>query len=153
VPVGRGGLFISLSIASAQDGKNDSPRNRVTDSELNLIKALQFTFVEYQLTDEEGGSPVRFTQKIDENGEPEFDEDGSPVLVHDDTTGRSVPAMITWRYANTRDSSKRLVFDIHVMRPPRLGGSFDKAGVAFDSGRSPGTIDAIQPGSLRLRGN
>jgi hypothetical protein len=53
-------------------------------------------------------------QKLNDLGEPEFDEDGSPVMVHDDKTGRSVPAFITWRYSNTRDERQRLIFDIFV---------------------------------------
>lgn len=83
--------------------------------------------VYYQLTDSEGGSLAAYSN-------------GSSV--------RKVPAIVSFDPHGTRGADGRLIYSITVFRPAFLGGTFDKDNVSFDSGRNPGTIDAVGEGDL-----
>lgn len=73
---------------------------------------------------------------------------GTPFIIND-LPYRKVPGEIIFTYfGQRRDEQGRLVFAVRIDRPPFLGGSFQLDEVPFDSSRSPGTIDFIQPGDL-----
>jgi hypothetical protein len=91
---------------------------------------VQGATVKYQLTDEEM------------QGAPLFYSNGSVV--------RRMNATIIVDYTaidRRRDEQGRRVARVRVDRPDYLGGAFEKD-APFDSGRSAGTIDTLQPGDL-----
>ncbi|HEX8089342.1 MAG TPA: hypothetical protein VF762_10845 [Blastocatellia bacterium] len=109
--------------------KDKSAGDRTTSIDLDLAGA-QGAQVFYQLTDDEGGAAIQYS-----NG----------------STVRRFPARITLDYTavdGRRDAQGRKLYAVTVDRPPSLGGPFALDGVPFDSIRSPGTIDLIKAGDL-----
>ncbi|MGA9769192.1 MAG: hypothetical protein WBV94_09135 [Blastocatellia bacterium] len=118
-------LFATGSI----NAKENNPLKLITGADLDH-SFVQGATVKYQLTDEE--------------------IQGAPLFYSNGTIVRRFNAVIIVDYipidARTDERGRRL-FRVRVDRPDFLGGPFEKD-AAFDSGRSPGTIDSIQPGDL-----
>lgn len=103
--------------------------NLITSSDLDHAD-VQSATVKYQLLDEE--------------------IQGAPLVYGNGSIVRRMNATILVDYTaidGRRDGQGRRVAHVRVDRPDFLGGEFEKD-APFDSGRSPGSIDTLQPGDL-----
>lgn len=121
-------LFVMAnSSINAKDKATGPPL--ITSADLDHAD-VQGAHVKYQLTDEEiQGAPLTYSN-------------GSIV--------RRMNAVILIDYTaidGRRDEQGRRLARVRVDRPDYLGGEFERD-APYDSGRSPGSIDTLQPGDL-----
>jgi hypothetical protein len=120
---------ILLSHGASAQAKDRAASERTTSIDLELA-GQQSATVKYQLTDEQGGGVLKYS-----NGSAVRRMNAQIVLDYTAIDGR-------------RDEQDRKVYAIRVDRPAELGGALYLDNVPFDPSRSPGTIDFIKAGDL-----
>jgi hypothetical protein len=122
-------IAVSTFHASTQAKDRPSAGSLITSADLDHAD-VQGSHVKYQLTDEE----IK----------------GAPLLYSNGSIVRRMNAQIIVDYTaidGRRDERGRRLARVRIDRPDYLGGPFEKD-APFDSGRSEGTIDTLQPGDL-----
>jgi hypothetical protein len=120
-------LALAHSPTKAKERASGPPL--ITSADLDHAD-VQGASVKYQLTDEEIS--------------------GAPLVYSNGTIVRRMNARIIVDYTaidGRRDGQGRRLARVKVDRPDYLGGEFERD-APYDSGRSPGSIDTLQPGDL-----